>query len=104
MARLPLVVAGVVLAGGSRAATPTPPSHAASASGPVSGVVRVNQQGYLPGETKHARLMTTHVVRGARFRIVDAQGHTRLRGTVPTRSVGRWNARYPPVSRLRCAG
>jgi endoglucanase len=100
MARLSLVVAGVALAGGSLAWT-APPSGAARVSGPVSGVVRVNQQGYLPGETKQARLMTTRAVQGARFRVVDARGRTRLRGTVPTRSVGRWNAHYPAVYRLR---
>ena len=81
MARLPLVVAGVVLAGGSLAWTTALPSYAAPASDPVSGVVRVNQQGYLPGEAKQARLMTTRAVRGARFRVVDARGRTRLRGT-----------------------
>ena len=100
MARLPLVVAGVVLAGGSLAWTTAPPSDATPASDPVSGVVRVNQQGYLPGETKQARLMTTRPVQGARFRVVDARGRTRLRGTVPARPVGRWNARYPAVYRL----
>ena len=100
MARLPLVVAGVVLVSGSFAWTTSVPSDAAPASGPVSGVVRINQQGYLPGEAKQARLMTTQAVRGARFRVVDARGRTRLRGRVPTRSVGRWNAHYPAVYRL----
>jgi hypothetical protein len=41
MARLPLVVAGVVLVGGSLAWTTTLPSYAASAAAPVSGVVRI---------------------------------------------------------------
>ena len=100
MARLPLVVAGLVLASGSLAWTTSVPSYAAPASDPVSGVVRVNQQGYLPGEAKQARLMTTRAVRGARFRVVDARGRTRLRGRVPARSVGRWNANYPAVYRL----
>ena len=100
MARLPLVVAGVALAGGSLTWTTALPSHAAPTSDPVSAVVRLNQQGYLAGEPKHARLMTTQPVRGARFRVVDPQGRTRLRGTVPTRPVGRWNAHYPAVYRL----
>ena len=100
MARLPLVVAGVVLAGGALACSPAQPSDATPDSASAAGVVRVNQQGYLPGETKQARLMTTQRVQGARFRIEDAQGHTRLQGTVPSRPVGRWNAHYPAVYRL----
>ena len=48
MARLPLVVAVVALVGGSLVWTAAVPSYAAPASDPVSGVVRVNQQGYLP--------------------------------------------------------
>jgi len=93
MARLPLLVAGVVLTSGSLAWSTALSSYAASTAGPASGVVRINQQGYLPGETKLARLMTTRPVDGERFRVVDAQGRTRLRGTVPTRPVARWNAR-----------
>src|ERR1700759_4953769 len=97
MARLPLYVAGVVLAGGSPLAWASAlPSYAAPAA-PVSGVLRVNQQGYLPGETKQARLMTTRRVQGERFRVVDSHGRTRLRGAVPSRAVGRWNAHYPAV-------
>ena len=100
MTRLPLVVAGVLLTSGSLAWATSVPSGAARVSGPVSGVVRLNQQGYLPGEAKQARLMTTRAVQGARFRVVDARGRTRLRGRVPARSVGRWNAHYPAVYRL----
>ena len=100
MARLPLLVAGVVLTSGSLAWSTALSSYAASTAGPASGVVRLNQQGYLPGETKLARLMTTRPVDGERFRVVDAQGRTRLRGTVPTRPVARWNAHYPAVYRL----
>src|SRR3954462_5830679 len=102
MARLPLVVAGVVLAGAALAWPTARPSDASPASDPVSGVVRVNQQGYLPGETKakYALLMTTRPIHDERFSVVDAQGSTRLRGTVPARPVGRWSARYPTVYRL----
>ena len=100
MSRLSLVVAGVALAGVSLACTTAPRSDATPVSDPVTGVVRINQQGYLPGETKQARLMTTRAVEGERFRVVDAQGRTRLRGTVPARPVGKWNARYPAVYRL----
>src|ERR1700712_5630787 len=100
MPHLSLVAVGVALASGSLACSTALPSAAVPVSDPVSGVVRVNQQGYLPGETKVARLMTSRLVEDARFRVVDAQGHTRLRGTVPTRPAGRWNARYPAVYRL----
>jgi endoglucanase len=104
MARLPLVAVCVALSGGSLAWGTALPSAAMPAADRVSALVRVNQQGYLPGETKEARLMTARPVRGARFRVVNAQGHTRLRGIVPTRPVGRWNARYPAVYRLGFAG
>src|SRR4051794_23398537 len=99
MARLPLVVASLALVGGSLACTTAPPSNATTpAASP--GLVRVNQQGYLPGETKQARLMTTAPVEGARFSVVDDQGRTRLRDTVPSKPVGRWNVHHPAVYRL----
>src|ERR1700753_338247 len=104
MPRRPPAVAGVALVGCALAWATALPSDATPAPSPapaaVSGVVRVNQQGYLPNETTHAPLMTTEPVHGARFRVVDARGRTRLRGPVPSKSVGRWNAHYPAVYRL----
>jgi hypothetical protein len=69
--------------------------------------IRVDQLGYLPGESKHARLMTSSGVLKARFAVVDAHGHTVLRGQ--THRVGRWNRNYRAVydlafSRLRRPG
>jgi endoglucanase len=64
------------------------------------GLVRVNQQGYLRLEPKQARLMTEAGVADARFRVTDAAGHVVLRGRVPRRSTGSWNARFPDVYRI----
>src|SRR4051794_32039639 len=75
-------------------------SHTDSVSSPTRGWVRVNQQGYLPGEPKQARLMTTHPVHGARFRVTDSSGAVVLRGPVPGRSTGAWSSRFPTVYRL----
>lgn len=63
----------------------------------TSGELRVNEGGWLSGETKRARLMTSAPVRHARFEVVAADGSVALRGPVPTRSGGRWSARYPDV-------
>ena len=103
MPSLPVVVASVVLTSGSLGWTSAVPTDAASVTS-VSGVVRLNQQGYLPGESKVARLMTTRPVQGERFRVVDTKGRTRLRGSVPSRPAGRWNAQYPAVYKLRLSG
>jgi endoglucanase len=68
----------------------------AAASG-VAGLVRVNQVGYLPGDTKQAYLMTPAAVTGAHFAVVNAAGHTVYTGTVGRTSRGTWNATYPDV-------
>jgi endoglucanase len=57
--------------------------------------VRVDQLGYLPGEPKHARLMTAAKVGRVRFAVVDAHGRTALRGRA--HRVGRWNRNYHGV-------
>ena len=67
---------------------------------PVHGQVRVNQQGYLPGEPKQARLMTTARVHDTQYRVVDESGHTVLHGRVPAGTTGSWSAGYPAVYRL----
>jgi endoglucanase len=64
------------------------------------GWVRVNQQGYLAGEPKQARLMTTAAVHGTTYRVTDPSGTVVLRGRVPARPTGSWNARVPAVYRL----
>ncbi len=73
--------------------------HPAAAPDPV-GQVRVNQQGYLPGEPKQARLMTTAPVHGSKYRVTDASDDVVLRGRVPEHSTGSWSPRYPAVYRL----
>jgi endoglucanase len=65
-------------------------------AGPVAAL-RLDTVGYLPGETKHAYLMTSHAVSGLTFHIVGADGTTALSGSVGTASRGRWSAAYPDV-------
>jgi endoglucanase len=72
----------------------------AAAPDPVHGHVRVNQQGYLPGEPKQARLMTTATVHHTRFQVVDPGGDVVLSGRVPSHTTGSWSSRYPAVYRL----
>jgi endoglucanase len=63
----------------------------------VSGVVRVDQVGYLTGETKQAYLMASAKVSGARFTVTDQAGATVLSGSVGATSRGSWNTAYPAV-------
>ena len=67
-------------------------------------MVRVNQQGYLPGEAKQARLMTRAPVHGATFRVVDDSDAVVLTGQVPRHTTGSWSRRYPAVYRLDLTG
>lgn len=62
--------------------------------------IRLDQAGYLRGETKRARLMTARPLRNASFSIVDEQGKVVLRHKVPTASVRHWNGHYRAVYRL----
>ncbi|HEY2879773.1 glycoside hydrolase family 9 protein [Nocardioides sp.] len=91
-----------LLAAGLVTALPAGPAlpQTAPAPGPAQGRIRVNQQGYLPGEPKQARLMTTAPVHDARYLVTDHAGHVVLRGRVPQHSAGSWNARFPAVYRL----
>ena len=82
-----------VVADGSRSTTAA--TGGAAAKHPPK--VRVDQLGYLPGESKHARLMTAAKVGDARFTIVDAHGDAVLHGRVPARPVGKWNRNYHAV-------
>jgi endoglucanase len=76
------------------------PASSVSGTAVVHGLVRVNQQGYLPNEPKQARLMTDAPVHGTRFRVTNTAGHVVLRGRVPARSAGSWSSRWPAVYRL----
>jgi endoglucanase len=69
----------------------------AAASTPVRSVVRVDQAGFTPGETKQAYLMTTAPVHGARFVVTDRTGHRVLSGPVGATSRGPWNATWRAV-------
>src|SRR5215472_17982009 len=80
------------------------PAHAA-----VTGLVRVDQAGFLPGEAKHAYLMASGAVSGATFAVIDSGGSTVLTGNVGSASAGSWNTSYPDVypidfSNLSAAG
>jgi len=77
--------------------SPPPPS---SAVAPSPGLIRVNQQGYLPHEAKRATLMAPEPVSHDTFVVADGSGHVVLRGRVPARSTGSWNHRYPDIYRL----
>src|SRR5690348_16804596 len=77
---------------------------AAPSQAAVSGLVRVDQGGYLPGETKQAYLMTTGAVSGVKFAVVDAGGATVLSGSVGGTSRGSWNSSYPDVYPVTFSG
>jgi endoglucanase len=75
----------------------------------TTGLVRVDQGGYAPAETKQAYLMAGAAVSGERFAVLDAAGRSVLSGAVGATSRGKWNAAYPDVypidvSRLRKTG
>ena len=60
----------------------------------------MNQQGYLPQETKKAILMAPRAVRHGTFEVTDRNGHVVLHGRVPSASTGSWNGRFPDIYRL----
>ncbi|MFJ1755000.1 glycoside hydrolase family 9 protein [Kitasatospora sp. NPDC088134] len=75
------------------------PAHAAT-----TGLVRVDQAGFLPGEAKQAYLMTSASVGSASFSVVDSNGTTVKTGTVGTTSLGSWNTAYPAVYPITIGG
>ncbi|MEN3358353.1 MAG: endoglucanase, partial [Mycobacteriales bacterium] len=85
-----LVLVALTAAG---AASPAVPAVA----GPrISALVRVDQLGYAPAESKQAYLMTSAASPGARFMVRDAAGRVVLSGQAGA-SLGSWNARYGTV-------
>jgi endoglucanase len=84
-----------ILAGGLLAASVLIPSQ--SAQGSPARLVRVDQLGYLPGETKHAYLMTAGRVSSSTYSVIDASGRAVLTGSVGSVSRGAWNAAYRNV-------
>ena len=106
-----------LLAAGLVTALPAGPAlpQTAPAPGPAQGRIRVNQQGYLPGEPKQARLMTTAPVHDARYRVTDHAGARRparsrapaldrvVERPVPRRSTGSTSAGCTTPGRYRVA-
>ncbi|WP_336215299.1 glycoside hydrolase family 9 protein [Nonomuraea sp. LPB2021202275-12-8] len=81
-------------------------ANVAPAQAAAPALVRVDQVGYWPGESKHAYLMTSG--RAGRFTVVDRRGRVVLTGRAG-RDQGAWNSRYPHVhdldlTRLRTPG
>jgi endoglucanase len=72
------------------------PVSAATAA-PAAGLIRVDQVGYLSGDTKQAYLMVRSPVSNVAFQILDAAGHTVRSGRVSATSRGAWNDRYTAV-------
>jgi len=84
------------------------PNAGAATAAPPTGVIRVDQVGYLTSEAKRAYLMAPASATGERFTVVDRRGREVLRGTIGA-SLGGWNAAYAAVhqldfSRLRTDG
>lgn len=63
----------------------------------TTGLLRVDQAGFLSTDTKTAYLMTTAAVSGETFGVVNSAGTTVLTGTVGATSRGKWNTTYPDV-------
>jgi endoglucanase len=102
MTRLRPRLLAAVATGGLVAALATVPAAPSQAA--VSGLVRVDQGGYLPGETKQAYLMTTGAASGVRYAVVDSAGATVLSGSVGGTSRGSWNSSYPDVYPIAFSG
>jgi endoglucanase len=79
------------------------PSPAAAAT-TATGLIRVDQVGYLPGDVKQAYLMVRSPVSNVAFQVVDAAGHTVRSGRVGATSRGAWNAQYTAVYPITFTG
>ncbi len=94
------------------ALVPVGPAPAAAPAAPPPSTraeLRVNQQGWLPRETKTAMLMASDRLGHTTFAVVGKRGRVFLRGTVPSVESGAWSNRFPHVylldlSRLRAKG
>ena len=77
--------------------SPTPTSTVGPPA--IKGLVRVDQLGYLPDESKVAYLLAQAPAEGAQFTVVDASGTEAFQGTAgPDR--GPWNDAWPAVHPL----
>jgi endoglucanase len=70
---------------------------AVSAQAATTGLLRTDQLGYAPGDTKIAYLMTSAAVSGEHFTVLDSAGATVASGSVGTTSRGNWNSAFPDV-------
>ncbi len=75
--------------------SPAPPSIAPT----IKGVIRVDQLGYLPDESKTAYLLASASAEGAPFTVIDDAGSVVLTGTTGPDGSD-WNDAYPAVHRL----
>jgi endoglucanase len=62
-----------------------------------SAQLRVDQDGYLPSDTKIAYLMGTAALSGETYKVINSAGTTVTSGSVTTTSRGDWNSAYPDV-------
>ena len=76
------------------------PPAASSPVAPRPALIRVDQHGYLPRETKRGPLMDRPAVDHATFTVADSDGRMVLHGRVPRRSTGSWNSQFHAVYRL----
>ncbi len=104
MRRYAFATATAALAGVIAISVCTTALSAAPAPAAVSGLVRVNQVGYLPTDVKQAYLMTPAPVAGAHFAVINAAGKTVYSGAVGGTNRGAWNAAYPDVYPLTFTG
>ena len=93
-----LLAAASLLALGPVVPAQTQPAHTANRQ--ATAVLRLNQQGWLPHEAKHATLMASEPLARSTFRVVADDGQVALRGQVPRTPIGSWSSRYPAVYRL----
>ena len=78
---------------------PSAPTHAEHAP-PVRAELRVNQQGWLPGETKIVSLLASGPLGRTSYAVLGRHRTVLLRGIVPGRAVGAWSEDFPYVYRL----
>ena len=71
-----------------------------ASSAPAKAELRVDSVGFLPGDVKHAYLMTGVPVSGVHFAVVDSHGSTVLSGPISSHNRGKWSASYPDVYSL----
>ncbi|MGH3158187.1 MAG: cellulase N-terminal Ig-like domain-containing protein, partial [Streptosporangiaceae bacterium] len=69
----------------------------AVASAATTGLVRTDQDGYLPTDTKIAYLMASGSLSGETYQVLNSSGTAAVSGSVTTTSRGSWNSAYPDV-------